>query len=153
MKSLLQKILIITMATMLYACDSMAGYQVSASEGYSNTTYIDDSDGDDYYHYHHHHHHRHRGKWECINVGTEKKCGYHCASDGALTGACAPKRNMQCIAKFGVGATCGYGCVSNGFEVKCASYKKDACHVDNYNKIICGRHCIKDDFGNYSCQE
>ncbi|BCD90322.1 hypothetical protein fh0823_04610 [Francisella halioticida] len=60
---------------------------------------------------------------------------------------------MQCIAKFGAGATCGYGCVSNNFQVKCASYRKDSCHVDNYNKIICGRHCVKDNFGNYNCQE
>ncbi|MED7819990.1 MULTISPECIES: hypothetical protein [unclassified Francisella] len=145
MKRLFQKILIITMITMLYACDS-AGYQLSASEDYSanTTSFVDD---------YHHHHHKHKGKWECINVGTEKKCGYHCATDGGLTGACAPKKNMQCIAKFGVGATCGYGCVSNGFEVKCASYKKDSCHVDNYNNIVCGRHCTKDNFGNYNCQE
>ncbi len=152
MKNLRKKIFIIAMITMLCACDSMAKYQLAESEAYSdNTAYVVD---DDYHYRHrHHHHHKHSGEWECINVGTEQKCGYHCVTDGGLTGACAPKKNMQCIAKFGAGAACGYGCVSNDFQVKCASYRKDSCHVDNYNKIICGRHCIKDNFGNYSCQE
>jgi len=90
------------------------------------------------------------GKRECINSFGKDICGYNCKQDGNLA-ICANSPHKECIAKFGAGAACGYGCIATAFKVACGKRQGYTCLEDDFNNIVCGKHCQKDSFGKITC--
>ena len=105
-------------------------------------------------HHRHHHHHYKAKKISITDNEGNVHWGYHCIKS-SFSWKCSqnPDPEVQCVQSDNGELACGYGCATSSFKAVCSPKRGYTCHIGKFDQVICGKNCVEDNWGKYSCAE